>query len=113
MRKHVSWLAFIYYQFGGKNKKEDTGLYRDEGLIILRNYNGSKTDRTRKDIIRIFKQVGFKIEIKTNLKEVDFLNVTFSLKKATHQPFQKENDKLLCIPSYHQANTRIHCSQII
>ena len=41
--------------------KKDTGLYRDDGLIILRNYNGPKTDRTRKDIIRIFKQIGFKL----------------------------------------------------
>ena len=94
----------------GKINKEDTGLYRDEGLIILRNCNRSKTDRTWKDIIRIFKQVGFKIKIKTNLKEVDFLNVTFSLKKETHQPFQKENGKLLCIPEHLDEATAKKCA---
>ena len=77
--------------------KKDTGLYRDDGLIILRNCNRPKTDKTRKDIIKIIKQTGFKIEIKTHLKEVDCLNVTFSLKKETHQPFWKENDELLYI----------------
>ena len=80
-----------------RRNKKNTGLYLDGGLIILRNCNGPKTDRTRKDIIRIFKQIGFKIEIKTNLKEIDFLDVTFSLKKETHQPFRKENDELLYI----------------
>ena len=45
---------------------------------------GPTTDRIRKDIIRIFKQIGFKIEIKTNLKEVDFLDVTFDLRKETY-----------------------------
>ena len=57
------------------------GLYRDDGFIILRNCDGSTTDRRRKDIIRIFKQIGLKIEIKTNLKEVDFLDVTFDFRK--------------------------------
>ena len=49
------------------------------------------------DIIRIFKQIGFKIEIKTNLKEVDFLDVTFDLRKETYRPYEKENDKLFYI----------------
>ena len=53
--------------------------FHDDGLIILRNCDGPTTDRIRKGIIRIFKQIGFKIEIKTNLKEVDFLDVTFDL----------------------------------
>ena len=44
----------------------------------------------RKDIIRIFKQIGFKIEIKTNLKEVDFLDVTFDLRKETYRPYKKK-----------------------
>ena len=39
--------------------KKDTGLYRDDGLIILRNCNGPKTG---KDITRISKQIGFKIK---------------------------------------------------
>ena len=77
--------------------KKDTGLYRDDGLIILRNCDGPTTDRIRKDIIRIFKQIGFKIEIETNLKEVDFPDVTFDLRKETYRPYKKENDKLFYI----------------
>ena len=49
-------------------------------------------------IIRIFKQIGFKIEIKTNLKEVDFPDVTFDLRKETYRPYKKEND---CSTSTH------------
>ena len=65
--------------------------------MILRNANGIQTDKTRKDIIKVFKKVGFKIEIKTNLKQVDFIVVTFDLTNATHRPFKKENDQLLYI----------------
>ena len=36
------------------NQKE-FGLYRDDGLGILRNASGPETDRKRKDIIKIFR----------------------------------------------------------
>ena len=88
---------YILSALGQRINKKDTGLYRDDGLIILRNCDGPTTDRIRKDIIRIFKQIGFKIEIKTNLKEVDFLDVTFDLRKETYRPYKKENDKLFYI----------------
>ena len=51
--------------------KKSTGLYRDDGLIILSKCDGPTTDRIK----NIFKQIGFKIDIKTNLKEVDVLDV--------------------------------------
>ena len=51
-----------------KLDKQSTGLYRDDGLIVLRNTSKQKTDRLRKDIIKIFKKASFKIEIKTDIK---------------------------------------------
>ena len=59
--------------------KKDCGLYRDHGLIILRNTNGQKMERIRKSAIKIFKDVGFKIDVKSNLKIVHFVDVTFNL----------------------------------
>ena len=88
---------YILSALGQRIDEKDTGLYRDDGFIILRNSDGPTTDRIRKDIIRIFKQIGFKIEIKTNLKEADFLDVTFDLRKETYRPYKKENDKLFYI----------------
>ena len=44
--------------------KKITGLYRDDGLVLLRNTSKQKTDRIRKDIIKIFKNAGFQIKIK-------------------------------------------------
>ena len=87
---------YILSTLGQKIHKKDTGLYRDNGLIILQNCDGPTTDRIRKDIIRIFKQIGFKIEIKTNVKEVHFLDITFDLRKETYRPYKK-NDKLFYI----------------
>ena len=48
--------------------KNNCGLYRDDGLLVLRNVDGQPIDRVRKNTIQIFKDVGFLIDIETNLK---------------------------------------------
>ena len=55
--------------------------------------------KRRKTIIKIFKDIGFNIDIQTNLKEVDFLDVTLNLQNGTYRPYNKPNDKLLYIHS--------------
>ena len=64
--------------------KRNSGLYRDDGLILMRNEKGRKTDRIKKEVTKIFKEIGFKIEIKTDLKVVDFLDITFNLSNDTY-----------------------------
>ena len=61
--------------------KNDCGLYSDGRLLILRNVNGQQIDRMRKNIIEIFKNTGFVIDVETNLNIVDFLDITFNLKQ--------------------------------
>ena len=75
--------------------KKNSGLYREGGLILSRNVNRQNMDRIRKNVIKILKEVGFKIEIKTNLKIVDVLHVTFN-KKMAHI----DHTKNLMIPYY-------------
>ena len=41
--------------------KDDIGLYRDDGLILLRELNGQQTDKIRKNI-KVFKSIGFQIQ---------------------------------------------------
>ena len=64
-------------------QKGSSSLNRDDGLILMGNENGEKTDRMRKDVTKIFKEIGFKTEIKTSLKVVDFLNIFFDLSNVT------------------------------
>ena len=42
--------------------KRTCGLYRDDGLLVLRNVNGQKLDRIRKNVIQLFKDSGFLID---------------------------------------------------
>ena len=59
--------------------KSDFGLYQDDGLALLRNLNGQETEKFRKNIIRVFKDIVCSLGIETNLKEADFLDVSLNL----------------------------------
>ena len=87
---------FILSKLGNIGKK-NTGLYCDDGLVVLRNMNARGIDKIRKIIIKMFKDVGFQLEIKTNLKQVEFLDVTFNLITGLYTPYKKPNDNLLYI----------------
>ena len=54
-------------------------------------------EKKRKTII--FKDIGFSIDIQTNLKEVDFFDVTLNLQNDTYRLCKKPNEKLLYIHS--------------
>ena len=47
--------------------------------MIQEYINSQPIDQLRKKIIKIFKEIGFKIDIETNFKIVDFLDVIFNL----------------------------------
>ena len=52
-----------------------------------------------KNIIGVFKCIGFSLEIETNLKEEDFLEVSLNLQNGTYRLYKKPNNRLLYIHS--------------
>ena len=68
--------------------------------------NGEKTDKIRKLVIKTFKDLGIKIEIKTNLKFVAFLDVTLNFTEVTYSPYKKPNDKMMYISIPYQNTHR-------
>ena len=79
--------AFILSKLGNIIGKKNTGLYRDDGLAVPRNINARGTDKMRKIIIKMFKKVGYQLKIKSNLKKVEFLDVTFNLITGLYTPY--------------------------
>ena len=90
---------YILYCLTDTNSFElnDVGIYRDDGLIIVKNSSGPKADRIRKEITRKFKKIGFKIDVKSNIKIVDFLDVTFNISNNTIQNYMKPNNSLIYV----------------
>ena len=105
-QKYANSWVYWFYQCKELGKSQ-LGLYRDDGLAIARNLSGQQTDGTRKKIIKIFKEIGFDIEIETNLKEVNFLDITFNLNNGTHKPYKKPNDKLMYVNTSSNRPTQI------
>ena len=61
------------------------GLYRDDGLA-LSDGNGPETERLKKEITKIFKENGLGITTSTNVKIVNFLDVTLNLNNGSYKP---------------------------
>ena len=97
---------FILSLIAQKYRKEDTGLYRDDGLSIIRSRSGRQADVYRKDITKIMKDQGLKIEVKSNLKVVDYLDITFNLNDGSYKPFNKPNNnpRYVHVQSSHPPN---------
>ena len=78
------WTYRTYIQSNLENilPKINFGLYRDDGLIFLRNLNGHQMDKKRKTIGKLFKDIGFNTDIPINLKEVDFSMLYWTYKIA-------------------------------
>ena len=65
--------------------------------MIHEYINGQQIDQLRKKTIKIFKEIGFKIDIETNLKIGNFLDMTFNLINGSYRSYEKPNDTLLYI----------------
>ena len=88
---------FILQTLSEKYGRTVSGLYRDDGLRCFRNVSGPESE-IKKDLEILFKEkFNLKITIKTNLKIVDFLDVTFNLTNGTYQPYSKPNNQTVYI----------------
>ena len=84
--------CFILKQIKSIMNINDVGLYRDDGLGVMRNLSGPETDRKRKDLINIFKDCGLSITCETNLKIVNFLDIQLNLENNTIRPYMKPSN---------------------
>ena len=86
-------LSILTKRFG----KNCIGLYRDDGLAIIPNANGPKSEKARKDVTKLFKEQNLKITSECNLHTTDFLDVTFDLNNNTFCAYKKPNSYPLYI----------------
>ena len=73
------------------------GLYRDDGLAIFKNMNARSGDKARKVLCEILGDLGLKITVKSNLKVVNYLDVTLNFTTGKYYPFRKPDNNPLYI----------------
>ena len=95
--------------------KENIGLYRDDGLSVLRNKSGPTMERTRKKITWVFQIEGLRITSECYLSRTDFLDMCFDLNEEICIPYRKSNNTLLYIHarSNHPPMVKKHLPQMI
>ena len=100
---------YILHFLGEKYGKYRIDFFRDHGLACFGYTGGPQADRIRKNFIKIFK-VDFDLSItcETNLKPVNFLDVTLNLTIGKYQPYNKPNNNPLYINILFN-----HCPNII
>ena len=85
--------TYILNQLKDSFHHHSVGLYRDDGLAVLKGLSSLEIERMKKRIIKIFKDCGLKITIKGDLKIVNFLDVTFNLHNNTYEPYRKTDNE--------------------
>ena len=71
--------------------KNHIGLYRDDGLVILKNTSGPETEKLKKKLQKLFKEKDLDIIIQCNLKITNYLDVTLNLNNGSYRPYRKPN----------------------
>ena len=67
------------------------GLYHNDSLISVDKSTPKKCDGIRKRLHRRFSELGFRLDMQTDLKISDYLDVTLNLYNGTVSPFRKRN----------------------
>ena len=86
---------YILHILGDKYGKHRIGLYHDDGLPCFRYTSGPQADRIRRNIF--MEDFDLSITCETNLKAVNFLDVTLNLTTGTYQPYNKPDNNPLYI----------------
>ena len=73
--------------------KNSIGLYRDDGLPILKNTSGPDAEKLKKKLQKLFKENDLDIIIQCNLKIINYLNITLNLNNSSYHPYRKPNEE--------------------
>ena len=67
---------FLLNNLAERFGKERVGLYRDDGLLILKATGGRQADQARKDLHRMFNEFDLEVTAQINNHQVNFLDIT-------------------------------------
>ena len=82
------------------------GIYRDDGLGVLKVCSRSGLERTEKKLRKVFQKFNLSITIETGMTRTDFLDTVLDVKNDRHEPYRKPNSEVVYVhrksnhPSY-------------
>ena len=91
--------AFILNKLENVFQNNTFGLYKDDGLAVIKGLSGPEIERLKKNVVKTFKDYGLNITIEANLHIVKYLDATFDLRKGTYLPYRKPDNPPVYINS--------------
>ena len=86
--------TFLLEKISEISNKSNIGFYRDDGLSIFRNKSGTQLEKMKKKLQRLFKEYDLEITAESNLKIINYLDVTFNLRDRIFRPYHKPDDQI-------------------
>ena len=74
--------------------REHVGLYRDDGLAIIKKQSGFKTNKLKQKIHKFAKNMGLNFVIEGPMSRTDFLDLSFDLQNKIYAPYRKDNNEI-------------------
>ena len=98
---------YLLHQLSIEYEIGNFGLYRDDGLGVLKSKSGTESEKIKKNIQKMFKENGLDLVIQCNLTIVNYLDVTLNLNNATYRPYHKLDKEIFYIHKHsnHPPNT--------
>ena len=90
-------IVYILHKIKHIVDHKDVGLYRDDGLAVLRNMSTTQTNQLVKSLTREFKNFGLNITTEICRSVINFLDVTFNLKNNSYRPYSKPNNTAIYV----------------
>ena len=85
---------FTLFKFQQLNQIKNFGLYRDDGLAVVKNMGGPQLEKVKKELQVFFKKFGLNLIIECNKTSVDYLDITLNLLDGTYKPYQEPENTL-------------------
>ena len=84
---------FILNEISKFVPKQNIGLYRDDGLMVIKKQSGQKTEKLKQKLHKFAHNIGLGLEIEGPMTRTDFLDIALDLEKQTYAPYRKENNE--------------------
>ena len=83
--------TFILNKLKNVFQNNTFGLYRDDGLAVIKGLSGPEIERLKKYVVKTFKDCGLNITIEANLHPLNYLEVIkiYMYRKDTYLPYRK------------------------
>ena len=78
--------------------KNHIGLYRDDGLAILKNTSSPEAEKLKKKFQKLVKEKDLDIIAPCNLKITNYLDITLNLNDGLYRLYRKPNEETNYIP---------------